>query len=108
MWEACPLPGFADAGLLALVTVRVARTRPAGHLVYARPSQALRLAGSRRPRPDPGTAVGSRRTYEAAYTISAAKRVSCRPGDLSGADGFLRGALVAGGPGVPMSGVSAA
>src|SRR3954451_9216910 len=53
MGEAWPCPGFADAGLLALVTVRVARTRPAGHLVYARPSQALRLAGSRRPRPDP-------------------------------------------------------
>src|SRR3954452_5185718 len=56
-------PASLDAGLLALVTVRVEGTRPAGRLVYARPSRALGVAGSRRPRPDPGTAVGSRRTY---------------------------------------------
>src|SRR5437763_1888172 len=42
-------PVSLDAGLLALVTVRVARTRPAGRHVLARPSWTRGTAGSRRP-----------------------------------------------------------
>jgi hypothetical protein len=42
-------PVSLDAGLLALVTVRVARTRPAGRRVFARPCWTHGKAGSRRP-----------------------------------------------------------
>src|SRR4051794_38108264 len=42
-------PVSLDAGLLALVTVRVAGTRPAGRHVLARPSWTRGTAGSRRP-----------------------------------------------------------
>src|SRR5215218_4331037 len=42
-------PVSLDAGLLALVTVRVARTRPAGHRVLARPWWTYGTAGSRQP-----------------------------------------------------------
>jgi hypothetical protein len=42
-------PVSLDAGLLALVTVRVARTRPAEHRVFARPWWTYGTAGSRRP-----------------------------------------------------------
>jgi hypothetical protein len=42
-------PVSLDTGLLALVTVRVARTRPAGRQVVARPCWTDGKAGSRRP-----------------------------------------------------------
>jgi hypothetical protein len=42
-------PVSLDTGLLALVTVRVAWTRPAGRQVFARPCWTYGKAGSRRP-----------------------------------------------------------